>query len=131
MRFPVPWSNKIRMPKYSFMSDIRTKSGLIITSLSELEGEWFGPAGSPERDQYEWELKIELLSEAIKQARKSRHLTQQQLGEMVGVGKAQISKLENSPANVTFGTLIKVFAALEAKVKFRVELNGMPEVAIQ
>ena len=119
------------MPKYSFMSDIRTKSGLIITSLSELEGEWFGPVGSPERDQYEWELKIELLSEAIKQARKSRHLTQQQLGEMVGVGKAQISKLENSPANVTFGTLIKVFAALEAKVKFRVELNGMPEVAIQ
>jgi transcriptional regulator with XRE-family HTH domain len=37
-----------------------------------------------------------LLGSAIKQARKERNLTQQQLGELVGVKKAQISKIENS-----------------------------------
>lgn len=47
-----------------------------------------------------------------------RHLTQQQLGELVGVQKAQISKIENSVKNARFETRLKVFDALRAKVSF-------------
>jgi transcriptional regulator with XRE-family HTH domain len=36
------------------------------------------------------------LGQAIKQARQERNLTQAQLGELVGVPKAQISKIENN-----------------------------------
>ena len=64
------------------------------------------------------ELKIELLAEEIKALRISNNLTQDQLGELVGVQRAQISKLENGKSNITIGTLLKVMNALKAKVSF-------------
>jgi len=67
-------------------------------------------------------LRLDLLGSAIKQARKERNLTQQQLGELVGVKKAQISKIENSLTDARFETIIKVFKAMNAKVIFNVEL---------
>jgi transcriptional regulator with XRE-family HTH domain len=51
-------------------------------------------------------------------------LTQEQLGELVGVKKAQISKIENSATDARFATILKVFKALDAKVNFNVELNN-------
>ena len=69
------------------------------------------------------ELRLDLLGQAIKQARQERNLTQEQLGELVGVKKAQISKIENSVTDARFATIIKVFKALDAKVNFNVELN--------
>jgi len=65
---------------------------------------------------------LDLLGEAIKRARKDRNMTQEQLGLLVGVKKAQISKLENSLTDARFETIIKVFKALNAKVNFNVEL---------
>lgn len=89
-----------------------------------------GEIGTSERTAFENELKIELLGHAIKQARKERNLTQEQLGEIVGVQKAQISKIENSVTNARFDTILKVFNALGAKVDFKVELpHAEPEVA--
>jgi len=41
---------------------------------------------------------------------------------LVGVQKSQISKLEKGSKNVTIATVLKVFTALKAEVKFRVEL---------
>jgi transcriptional regulator with XRE-family HTH domain len=63
-----------------------------------------------------------LLGEAIKQARKERHLTQEELGQLVGVKKAQISKLENSLTDARFMSIMNVFKAFNAKVNFNVEL---------
>ena len=63
-----------------------------------------------------------MLGKAIKKARKERNLTQEQLGQLVGVKKAQISKLENSVTDARFETIIKVFKALNAKINFHVEL---------
>ncbi|WP_420458205.1 helix-turn-helix domain-containing protein [Neolewinella sp.] len=59
----------------------------------------------------------------IKSARKHRKLTQAQLGDLVGVQKAQISKLERNAKNVTVETILKVFRALKANVRFSVELD--------
>lgn len=82
-----------------------------------------GKRGTKRRDAFENELRIDLLGLAIKQARKERNMTQEQLGELVGVQKAQISKIENSVKNARFETILKVFEALGAKVNFNVELN--------
>lgn len=82
-----------------------------------------GKRGTQRREAFENELKIDLLGQAIKQARKERNMTQQQLGELVGVQKAQISKIGNSVKNARFETILKVFNALGAKVNFNVELN--------
>lgn len=91
------------------------------TSLAELKDKTLGKVGTPKRDQYEYELKVELLSEQIKHLRKEQNLTQEQLGKMVGVQRAQVSKLENNTKNVTVGTIIKVFNALNASINFSVK----------
>ncbi|VXD10531.1 helix-turn-helix domain-containing protein [Marinoscillum sp. 108] len=91
-------------------------------TLDEVTDKFIGKRGTAKREAFEYELKLDLLGEAIKRARKERNLTQEQLGELVGVKKAQISKLENSLTDARFETIIKVFKALNAKINFNVEL---------
>ena len=91
-------------------------------SLDEITDKHIGKLGTPKREAFEAELRLDLLGEAIKQARKERHLTQEELGELVGVKKSQISKLENSLTDARFETIIKVFKALNAKINFNIEL---------
>ncbi|MGV3538767.1 MAG: helix-turn-helix transcriptional regulator [Rufibacter sp.] len=93
-----------------------------IYSLDEITDKHIGKRGTPKREEFEYELRLDLLGEAIKQARKERNLTQEELGRLVGVQKAQISKLENSLTDARFETVIKVFRALNAKINFNVEL---------
>ena len=90
-------------------------------SLDEMKDKYIGEKGSPERDAYELELKVEVLGEMIKKVRKDRHLTQEELGKLVGVNKSQISKLERNTKNVTIATILKIFNALKANIKFTVE----------
>lgn len=94
-----------------------------IYSLDELKDKHLGKPGTDRRDQYEYELKMDLLGEIIRRTRKERHLTQAQLGELVGVQKSQISRIERNAKNVTIETILKVFKALRAKVHFNVELQ--------
>ncbi len=90
-------------------------------TLSELKDKTLGKVGTTKRDTFEQELRVEILAEQIKQLRIQRNLTQEQLGELVGVQRAQISKMENNTGNVTISTLLKIFSALKAKVKFEIE----------
>jgi HTH-type transcriptional regulator/antitoxin HipB len=98
------------------------KEAMKTYSLDEMVDKHIGKPGTQKREVFETELRIDLLGEAIKQARKERHLTQEELGQLVGVKKAQISKLENSLTDARFETIMKVFKALNAKVNFNVEL---------
>lgn len=93
-------------------------------SLEDLTDKYIGEKGTKKRSEFENELRLDLLGEAIKRARKERNLTQEELGELVGVKKAQISKIENSTTDARFTTILKVFEALGAKVNFNVELNN-------
>ena len=93
-------------------------------SLDELKDKYIGEVGSEEREQYELELSMDVIGELIKNVRKERNLTQEQLGKLVGVQKAQISKLESNTKNVTIATLMKVFKALSAKVRLNVEIEN-------
>src|SRR5690606_40752313 len=91
-------------------------------SLDEVTDKYIGKKGTQKRDVFENELRLDLIGQAIKQARKERKLTQAQLGELVGVQKAQISKIENHITDARFDTIIKVFKALNAKINFNVQL---------
>ena len=91
-------------------------------SLDEITDKHIGKIGTPKREAFENELRLDLIGEAIRQARKERHLTQEELGILVGVKKAQISKLENSFTDARLETILKVFKALNARVNFNVEL---------
>jgi DNA-binding XRE family transcriptional regulator len=96
-----------------------------IHTLDEVQDELLGKTGTPERDRFEYELQMDLIGKAIKQTRQERQLTQEELGQLIGVQKAQISRLESSASNVTIDTLMKVFNALNAKVKLQVELSSV------
>jgi DNA-binding XRE family transcriptional regulator len=92
-------------------------------SLETLNDKYIGEKGTKKRDEFENELRLDLLGQAIKEARQERNLTQEELGELVGVRKAQISKIENSTTDARFTTVLRVFEALGAKINFNVELN--------
>ena len=94
-------------------------------TLNQVQDKLIGKIGTPERDVFEYELQMDLIGKAIKQTRQERHLTQEELGKLIGVQKAQISRLENNASNVTMDTLLRVFKALKAKVKLHIELPNL------
>ena len=63
-------------------------------TLDEAEDRLIGEKGTTERDEYEFELKLELIGDMIKTARKKRKLTQEQLGELVGVKNRRFQDLK-------------------------------------
>ena len=99
-------------------------------SLDEITDEFIGKKGTSERDKFEFELKLDLIGKMIKETRKEMNLTQEQLGKLVGVQKAQISKIENNTKDVRFSTIMKVFEALKAKVKFTIEFDRDSELSV-
>ena len=93
-------------------------------SLGEMKDKYVGKVGSKDRDEYEYELRMEIIGQMIRKARRERNLTQEQLGEIVGVKKSQISKLENNANSATIDTIVRVFKALKAEIKFKVRLEN-------
>ena len=92
-------------------------------SLAEMKDKHIGKVGTKERDEYEYELRMDVLGKMIKTARQERNVTQEVLGRLVGVQKAQISKLESSANSATIDTILKVFKALKAEINFSVKLE--------
>jgi DNA-binding XRE family transcriptional regulator len=101
---------------------MENKNELEMFSFDEIKNEFIGEIGTPKRTLYEQELQLEIIGDLIKKVRIERNLTQEELGKLIGVQKAQISKLENNTTNVTIDTILKVFNALKAKVNFNLEL---------
>lgn len=100
---------------------VRNKTKTV--SLDTMINKHVGKRGTTRREKFENELKIDLLGSAIKRARQEKNMTQEKLGDLVGVQKAQISKIENSFTNARFDTILKVFDALGAKITFNVVIK--------
>jgi HTH-type transcriptional regulator / antitoxin HipB len=94
-----------------------------VYTMSEMKDKYVGKEGTPEREEFEVKLSMALLGRMIKTVRQERNLTQEELGELVGVQKSQISKLESSSNSATIDTILKVFRALKAEINFNVVLD--------
>ena len=92
-------------------------------TLAEMEDKYIGKKGTKERNEYEYELRMELLGRMIKTTRKEQNLTQEELGKIIGMNKSQISKLENHTNSTTIETILKVFKALKAEIQFNVKVD--------
>ncbi len=79
-------------------------------SEEEMLDKHVGKIGTPHRDQFEDEINTFLIGEAIKEARKNKKLTQEQLGNLVGVKKGQISY--QNCKNLTLNTISRVLHAM-------------------
>lgn len=96
-------------------------------TIDESKDMLIGKPGSPERDAYEEEIRLYTIGAAIRNARKQQNLTQEELGQMVGVQKAQISRIENG-RNLTFATVLKLFRAMNISVNL--DLDKLGRVAL-
>ena len=88
-----------------------------------MKDKYIGSVGTMERDEFEFELRMDVLGKMIKKVRLERQLTQEELGKLIGVQKAQISKIENSTNSATIDTIVKVMDALKAEINFIVKLT--------
>lgn len=87
-----------------------------------------GVRGTPAREKYETDINNFLIGEAIRQTRMAKNLTQEQLGELMGVKRAQISKIE-SGKSVTFSTIVRAFRAMGVK-SANLDLGSFGKIAL-
>ena len=89
----------------------------------EIIDKHIGVKGTPNRDKFEEDLHSFLIGEALKQARQSKNLTQEELGSLIGVQRAQISRIE-SGKNLTFSTIARAFKAMNISAKLEIGSLG-------
>ena len=86
-----------------------------VYSMGEVLDEALGSVGTPVRDEHERCVSEAVhafkIGEAIKKARTEQNLTQEELGERIGVKRAQISRLEKG-YSISLPTMSRVFKAL-------------------
>ena len=90
--------------------------------FDKIKDEFIGEVGTAKRSLYEQELQMKILGDLIKKIWLEKNMMQEELGKLIGVQRAQISKLENNTTNVTIETILRIFGALKAKVNFNVEI---------
>jgi DNA-binding XRE family transcriptional regulator len=106
------------------------KNKLKTKDIDILTEELIGRRGTPKREKFEYELRMDILGTMIKEARIRKKLSQEQLGALIGVQKAQVSKIENHTKNNRIDTIIRVLNALDMKVRLSVEYDKKEELVL-
>lgn len=99
-----------------------------IYSHEEMLDRVVGKSGTQERMRFDRKVDDFLIGEAIRRTREAKNLTQEQLGELMGVKRAQISKIE-SGKSITYSTIVRAFKAMGAKTA-SLDLGSMGKVAL-
>lgn len=101
-------------------------------TLEEITSEFIGSKGTPERDEFDAEVKAAVeayrMGEAIRGERERMKLTQRELGERAGVGESTVSKVENGHAS-SLKSLSRIFRALGITDSF-LDLGRLGRVAL-
>lgn len=96
-------------------------------TFDELKDKFIGEIGTPKRDEYEKAVKEEIqayhIGEAIKQARIAKNLTQEELGNKVGVQKSHICKIERG-RGISLSTMLKLFEAMDIRATLDLGVGG-------
>ena len=100
------------------------KNKFILKDIDTITDEVVGKRGTPAREKFEYELRMDIMGFMIKEARQRKKLSQEQLGALVGVQKAQISKIENNTKDFRMVTILRVMDALGMKVKLTVSYEN-------
>jgi len=92
-------------------------------SWSEIKDSVYGEKGTQRRDELEREVESFRIGLLLKKAREDKHLTQQQLGNLIDKKRTYISRVENNGSNLTLKTLFDIVEkGLGGKVKISIEV---------
>ena len=78
------------------------------TSFDDHLDQQYGKIGTPTRDKFEQEFEAFKIGVLIQEARKKKHLTQEELALRVGTTKNYISRIENDASDIRLSTLMRI-----------------------
>jgi ribosome-binding protein aMBF1 (putative translation factor) len=93
-----------------------------IKSWTQIKDDVYGKKGSPRRDELDREIETFKIGLLIRQARESKNMTQEELGNIISKKRSYISRIENDGSNMNLKTL---FAIVEKG------LGGKVDIAIK
>jgi len=79
-----------------------------LTSFEDHLDKQYGKRGTEKRDQFEHEFEAFKIGVLIQEARKKKHLTQEELAQRVGTTKNYISRIENDASDIRLSTLMRI-----------------------
>ena len=92
-------------------------------SWKKIKDEVYGKKGTARRDELEREFESFKIGLLLKKAREEKHLTQEQLADLVDKKRTYISRVENDGSNMTLKTLFDIVEkGLGGKVKISIQI---------
>ena len=94
-----------------------------ITTWSQIKDQVYGEKGTERRDNLEREAESFKIGLLLKKARESRHMTQEELGQIIDKKRTYISRVENDGSNITLSTLFDIVEkGLGGKVRISIDV---------
>jgi len=94
-----------------------------ISTWSQIKDQVYGEKGTERRDNLEREAESFKIGLLLKKARESRHMTQEELGQLVDKKRTYISRVENNGSNITLSTLFDIVEkGLGGKVSISIDV---------
>ncbi|MEI6577373.1 MAG: helix-turn-helix transcriptional regulator [Bacteroidota bacterium] len=94
-----------------------------IKSWTKIKDDVYGGKGTPRRDELDREFEAFKIGVLIRQARESKHMTQEDLGKIISKKRSYISRVENDGSNMNLKTLYDIVEkGLGGKVNIAIEI---------
>jgi DNA-binding XRE family transcriptional regulator len=94
-----------------------------VTTWTDLKDEIYGLKGTVRRDKLDREFKSLKIGLMLRDAREKKHLTQDQLGNIISKKRSYISRIENDSSNMTLKTLYDIVEkGLGGKMSIQINL---------
>jgi len=90
------------------MKNLEQKNNTNFETINEMLNNKYGEIGTKERELFNRESILFMISELIKDERKKQKLTQEQLAKKIGTKKQYISRVENGKLDIQVTTLISI-----------------------
>jgi HTH-type transcriptional regulator / antitoxin HipB len=92
-------------------------------SIDELIDRDLGQPGTPERDGFDAKVQAAVIAFQLKELRQQKNMTQQQLAELAGIDKTQISKIEKGTRNLTIESIARIVHALGGTFSLSIQMK--------
>ena len=94
-----------------------------IATWSQIKDQVYGEKGTERRDNLERDAESFKIGLLLKKARESRHMTQEELGQIIDKKRTYISRVENDGSNITLSTLFDIVEkGLGGKVSISIDV---------
>ncbi len=94
-----------------------------LSTWSEIKDKVYGEKGTERRDALDRESESFRIGLLLKKARESKHMTQEELGQIIDKKRTYISRVENNGSNITLSTLFDIVErGLGGKVNISIEI---------